>query len=416
MNIILLCYAISPTKGSEFAFGWDYVNALSKYHNVHLVYGVSGFKIGQTDDLINLFKKSPIANIRLYPVRANQKVLFFDSLNQFGLSWFWYIAFRHWHRDAKDVVQGILKEYSIDLVHTLNPIGFREPGYLWKFEKPHIWGPIGGANFVNFNLLMNHSRYDAFKFRLRNFITTLQLLYSRRVHQSAKKSKALIFSTSANLLSFQKYIGCEGLVIGETGFSLTRYKKSNVTYNGNEKLKMVWAGSISSRKNIRFLLEVISKCKFKERIELYLIGDGEKNEISKLKEFSLKSGISENIFWVGMKTRNETIDLFPDFHLHAITSLSEGNPQVLLETLSVCLPTIALDQDGMRDTLSGGLGFLIPITDYYSTVNLFSQKIDEIIKNPNMLEITKNKIHDNRHRFSWDYKIIKFLKIYEESI
>jgi len=87
-----------------------------------------------------------------------------------------------------------------------------------------------------------------------------------------------------------------------------------------------------------------------------------------------------------------------------------------LETLSVCLPTIALDQDGMRDTLSGGLGFLIPITDYYSTVNLFSQKIDEIIKNPNMLEITKNKIHDNRHRFSWDYKIIKFLKIYEESI
>ena len=23
-------------------------------------------------------------------------------------------------------------------------VGYREPGYLWKIEKPFVWGPIGG--------------------------------------------------------------------------------------------------------------------------------------------------------------------------------------------------------------------------------------------------------------------------------
>ena len=34
------------------------------------------------------------------------------------------------------------------MLHQLNMIGFREPGYLWKLSQengvPFVWGPIGG--------------------------------------------------------------------------------------------------------------------------------------------------------------------------------------------------------------------------------------------------------------------------------
>lgn len=415
MNVILLCYAISPSKGSEFAFGWDYVNAISQYHRIHLVYGVSGDKIGQTQDLLDLFKDTPIENVQLYPVKSNFKIRFFDYFNQIGLTWLWFIAFKFWHKEAKSVVGEILKSHDIDLIHTLNPQGFREPGYLWNLGKPHIWGPIGGANLINVNLLTNQSFFDSFKFRVRNYITILQLKYTSRIRKSALKSKSLIFSTSANLFNFNKYVKFEGQVISEMGFPLSRYKKSSVKFTSNDRLKIVWAGNISSRKNILFLLEAISKCKFKNKIELSIIGDGKSNDINKLKDFSLKSGISDNVNWFGRKTRNETIELFSTFHLHAIVSLSEASTSVLYEALSVCLPTISLDQDGMSDALTDDIGFLIPITDYNSTLNSFSSMIDEIIDNPSLLEISKNKIDLNKHLFSWENKIEKFLKIYDKS-
>ena len=39
----------------------------------------------------------------------------------------------------------IIQQHHIDIVHQLNMIGFREPGYLWKIEdKLFVWGPIGG--------------------------------------------------------------------------------------------------------------------------------------------------------------------------------------------------------------------------------------------------------------------------------
>ena len=41
-------------------------------------------------------------------------------------------------------MKNIIENENFDLIHNLNPIGYREPGYLWKLNLPYIWGPIGG--------------------------------------------------------------------------------------------------------------------------------------------------------------------------------------------------------------------------------------------------------------------------------
>ena len=38
----------------------------------------------------------------------------------------------------------LLEKINFDLIHQLNMVGFREPGYLWKLNIPFVWGPIGG--------------------------------------------------------------------------------------------------------------------------------------------------------------------------------------------------------------------------------------------------------------------------------
>ena len=64
--------------------------------------------------------------------------------------------------------------------------------------------------------------------------------------------------------------------------------------------------------------------------------------------------------------------------LHAMTSLAEGNPAVLYEAISLGIPTISLDQDGMHDTLANGNGILIPISTYDETIKSYAAKLDEI--------------------------------------
>lgn len=37
-NILVLSFAISPVKGSEYAVGWNYIRHMSKYHKLFVLY------------------------------------------------------------------------------------------------------------------------------------------------------------------------------------------------------------------------------------------------------------------------------------------------------------------------------------------------------------------------------------------
>ena len=68
--------------------------------------------------------------------------------------WRFYYYYRKWQKRALDLSRKIILENEIDLIHQLNMIGFREPGYLWKItDKPYIWGSIGSANLFPSNYL-----------------------------------------------------------------------------------------------------------------------------------------------------------------------------------------------------------------------------------------------------------------------
>ena len=68
-SILLLAYAISPTRGSEYAVGWNFTLNLAKNNKVYVLYGLSGEHMGDTEEVENYFKEYPHPNIRIYPVK-----------------------------------------------------------------------------------------------------------------------------------------------------------------------------------------------------------------------------------------------------------------------------------------------------------------------------------------------------------
>lgn len=411
MNVLILCYAISPYKGSEFAFGWDYVTQMSKYHNIYLIYGVSEDKIGETQTLIDYFKEFPNPRIKLFPVKSNFIIRFLDYFNQIGLKLFWHLAFRIWHINAYTKSKAIINENNIDLIHTLNPQGFREPGYLFKLNKPHIWGPIGGANFVNKHLLKSISIPRRLPFLFRNFINHLQLKYSKRIQDSVLKSKYIVYSTSANLSSFLKYHNCIGEVISEMGIPISRFKFIKSKYAHGQMLRICWAGNISTRKNLALLFKALDLCQNSKMIELNIIGDDNNKSAMRLKKYYYENKFKFDLIWHGKKTRNSTMLALENFDLHAIVSLSEASTSILYEALSVSLPTISLNQDGMKDALNNGIGMLIDIEG--NTAKRFAKGIDLIMNNPHILHDYRDKIHLNLKDYTWEDKIKKFQIMYD---
>lgn len=410
-NILLMAYQISPTKGSEYGVGWNFLINLSKNNKVYIICGASGNHMGELDEIEEYFKINPNTNIKLITIYPSKTMNFINYFNKIGIKPMFYIAYKLWHLEAYKRALSIIKDEKIDLIHHLNPIGFREPGYLWKIDKPFVWGPVGGAVFINKNLLKHIPIFNKSLFLLKNYINFIQLKFSSRVRKASNKASTIIFANSDNKKAFEKYLNVTGEVISEQGsFTI----KNNVLKLDKSTFEIVWAGNIDYRKNLFLLLNILSKIEAKKSWRLNVIGDGA--IIDSLKEFSKNLSLEDKIIWHGRKTRSDTINIMKNSSIHIITSLAEGNPAVMYEAISYGVPTISLDQNGMHDTLKNGNGILIPISTYDETVNLFAKSITNLINNPFKLKELEDKTKQLALNSTWEDKIKRFENIYDMAI
>ncbi len=414
-KILLLAYQISPTKGSEYSVGWNFLINLAKNNKIYLLYGASGKHMGDVDEIIQYFNNNPNINISIYPVKPNLFSKIFNYPNRLGLlNLSFIIAFRFWQKTAYRVAKKIIKLNEIDIVHHLNPIGFREPGYLWKINKPFVWGPIGASMIVDIDLLSNSNLKDKIYFLLKNLITIMQLKYSSRVRKASNKASFLIFCNSQSKNIFQKYVGFSGEVIPEQG-TFQVLKTGNISIISSiNRLNIVWAGNFSPRKNLQFLFYSLSLLPDKERWVLNIVGDGSDRKF--LEQLAFKLSINSNIIWHGLQSRDNVFNIISKCDLMALTSLSEGNPAIMFESISYGVPIISLDRDGMHDILSGGNGILVPVTTYDETAYIYASSIQSFIDFPSKLENLKLKTTLLSPTLSWPNIISKFDLIYDSAI
>lgn len=433
-KILIMAYAISPVRGSEYALGWNFVTKMAEHNDLVVLYGTSGDYFGESSDLENYVRSHAVPNVRFVLVEPSWSVNFVNYFNKKGMGPAFYVAFKIWHKAALNVAKELCRIEEFDLVHQLGPIGFREPGYLWALPVPFVWGPVGGAQFVNKNLLANIPWTTAILFRLKNIANYLQLRFSSRVRHAARAADKIVFATEANRLNFERFFGKTGPVISELACSndppetvepkqASRSEACKTvelvqSHHGSEPmgerypvLKMVWCGRISPVKNLYFLLYALTLVRNRQSWSLTMIGDGKMR--SKLMQLAVELGIDANISWAGRHTRAEAIKIMRGHDLHVMCSLSEANTSVFYEATDLVIPTLALDQDGMTRELSHGNGILVPITDYQTTVEAYASRIDELVVSRGRLEALKARTAEMRTEFSWERKIKTFDSIYE---
>lgn len=414
-NILVLAYAISPTKGSEYAVAWNYVTRMSKYNKLTVIYGCSGYEMGDFDEMLAYLSKHTVKNVTFIPVLPNKKAYLLNTANRNNFfKYTFYFAYREWQKQVYKTVSKLIEKEKFDLVHMVNTIGFREPGYLWKLGLPYIWGPIGGTNTTPLVLLKHCTLSNKIKFVFRNIVTKFQIKYNHRVKSAIENTDLLLAATTTDQENLQKFYNIKCIHIPENAIELNLSLNLNKFINPS-RYHIIFIGRIDQGKALHILLEALSRIKNKEKIHLDIVGDGPDRH--RLQLYCSKNNLSKLVTWHGYLPREQAITIFDNAHIMAITSLSEANTTIVWESMSHGVPIITLDHCGMHDTvINNKTGIKIPIITYNQVVSEISKQIDNLIENPHLFEIYANNTIENAKQYTWDYRETQILQFYELAI
>ena len=410
-RILLLAYMISPYRGSEYCVAWNHVLYLSKFYAIDVVYGCSGDHMGDNDDLEHYLIENKVENVSFIFVKPSKLASFLNVLNKKNiLRSSFYLAYRVWHKDAYAHVRLLPNLSQYDFVHYLNPIGYREPGFLWRLPLPYIWGPIGGAISIKTAVQPSLPIKAKLQFCMRNIINHYQLYFSKRISHALTSADIVLTATTENKRCIHQSKGILSLHLPENG-PVGVFVKDRRYYYKN-KLNLIWVGTLEYRKNLQLLLDVIDRCEKSAEISVVIVGNGPLYDF--YRDNISKNGTYSCISMLGGVTRTEVADIFNKSDLHVITSMSEGNPTTLWEALASGVPTISLDINGMKDTINTTNGFLISHDAPYETiVEEFAQKIDQLCIDHDIIPKMKEGIRDTFDKNHWRHRERRWQEIYD---
>lgn len=399
MNILLITYDISPYRGSEASVSWNYVTNMSATNKIIVLYGKG------KDEIQSYLQDNSIANVQFIniPFKAAKGCGLIMDIR-------YNLNYRQWHYHTYLRAKEILNKYHIDIIHYLNPIGFKEPGFCWKIKNiPYVWGPIQGVENRPFALYPALSTKGKINAIVRRIIHNAMLHLHPRVKKALRRADVVFAATPNTKKQLKKIHKRNSIYLPENGI-ININRKMPISYNSS-CLNLIWVGAIGERKALILLIEALHKVESKNW-HLDVCGDG--SEKHKLQTKAIEYGINDNISWHGNIPRDKVQNLFANAHLHIISSLGEATTTVLFEAMSWAVPTMTLDHCGMSGVVCNKCGIKIPIISYSQVITDIANNIKEIIDNPNTINKLSEGVLYCSENYMWTKRIEIFNSTYKK--
>ena len=403
--------------GSEQGMGWHWITNLAHYCELFVI--TEGEYRFQIEEWLSKKENEDIAK-RLHffwnPIGGDDQKrcekIRRTCWNQGN--WRFYLYYKKWQKSTADIAERICGEHKIDILHQLNMIGFREPGYLWKVSQktgiPFIWGPIDAKEAFPMSYTKDASFKVKLYFALKNVVTKYQLRFGKRVHSAANQASFVIGASGNSVVSIKKYFNKEAPLINETGCQL------NKTFDNSKPAKdtfdILWVGKTDFRKLLRLALTSFAKMK-KDKLRLHIVGGGNLLPFKKIAE---ELGIADKCKWHGVVSHSEVQDLMRFCDVLLFTSVAEGTPHVVMEAIGNGLPVICFDTCGQADCVNEKVGIKLPLSNLQQSANDFSEAIEKLYTDADLLSYFSNNCHERQKELCWDNKTKQMLDLYKSAL
>jgi len=386
---------------------------MSHHCDITVLYGSAGAHMGDFDEMDGATVREQLPGVRFVPVPPPPVARWLNAANRRGwLTYTFYMAFRAWHVEAGRVARTLLRESEFDLIHYLGPIGYREPGTLWKLDLPYVWGPIGGAPNLSANLAAALPLSGWLKLSFRALANWFQLRYSLRVRRALRRADVLLTATSENQSIFERVHGVRSHYLPENGV-VGEVRLDTGKFEFMAPIRLIWIGRIDAGKALKILVDAFARMRTTASFEVHVVGDGPLR--AKLQKYLSAIGMSDRFVWHGQVQRSIVERLLDVSHLHVITSVSEGNPTTIWEAMACGVPTLTIDHCGMRDTVQHPAGLKVPIGPYGTVVQGFADHLDALADAPYRLREMAESVIQEANSYHWKHRPTFWLARYEDA-
>lgn len=391
-TILATAYAMNPYKGSEDGMGWNFVCQIARFNKIIAITrennraSVERYMAEHPSDLYN--------NIQFYYFDLPYWLRFWKKGSRGAMLYYWF-----WQMAMPSFIRR--KKLQFDIAHNLNFHNDWTPSYLWKLNKPFVWGPIGHHP----RLLDGFLKYYRFTYRLKDRLTWAVKQYFWKWSPGLK-----------NTVQRADYICCMNSSVASVldvkpdqwGLmpSVATEDNGYLASPTNDRFTVISAGRLVPLKG--FDLTILAFADFvaqlpeeaKPKVELLVVGSGP--ELAFYQQLAQAHQIAQYTRFIQWIDRPELLQLFKEASVFLFPS-HEGAGMVVAEALSFALPVICLDNSGPGEFITDACGIKVPAGDYDATVSGLAEGLKLLYENKNMYQNMRLAARARfEQHFHWD--------------
>ena len=357
--------------GSEPGMAWNWVSNLAKFCELYII--TEGEFRDRIEEVVPTLEQGKNMHFYYNPVSEEIRKMCWNQGD-----WRFYKYYKEWQWKTYLLAKDICKVEKMDVLHQLNMIGFREPGYLWKLSQengvPFVWGPVDAKDKFPVAYLDGAGLKTKLFMRLKNFLTGIQLRHSKRVLLAAHQASVIFSASSNSQRSFKKYMNIDSPLLNETGCYVQDHPI--VDKSGKDTFDVLWVGKMDFRKQLALALQSVAKSG-NDKLRLHIVGGGDTESYQSLAE---SYGIADKCIWHGAISHDEVQNIMQKSDVFLFTSVAEGTPHVVLEAIGNNLPVVCFDTCGQGDAVNDKVGRKVPLSSPSQSARDFAKLLNELEK------------------------------------
>lgn len=404
LSILINAYACSPNMGSEPGMAWNWCVNLAKHCELHII--TEGEFRDKIEAILSTLPQGKNMHFYYNPVSEEIRRMCWNQGD-----WRFYKYYKEWQWKTYLIAKDICQKTQIDILHQLNMIGFREPGYLWKIpDIPFIWGPVDAKESFPMAYLKGASLKTKLFMQLKNAITKWQLKHAKRVHSAAKRASFVISASSNSQQALKKYFQIESPLLNETGCYIQEHPI--IDKSQKEYLDVLWVGKLDFRKQLGLALRSVAKTK-NPHIKIHIVGGGNSLPYQALAK---ELGIESQCKWYGAVSHEEVQRIMQESDVFFFTSVAEGTPHVVLEAIGNNLPVVCFNTCGQGDSVNEKVGIKISLSTPNQSIIDFAEKINYLYQNRSILQQLSEGCSKRQKELSWGNKTLQMIELYNKAL
>lgn len=297
---------------------------------------------------------------------------------------------------------------------------YQSLGKIIEQETPDIcFAPGIFTNFILLDSLKSINYQGKIIIRESNYISLRNLpdnfyknfLEYNRCHKIVSLTKGMKKDISKYGVKSSKIVLINNIVDVSDVVNQSKLTVENKEFQKIKNRKIIHVGRLEEQKNQRLLLDSFKLVlNHVNDVDLVIIGKGSKEK--ELKEYVEQLGIKQRVHFFGFQ--DNPYYFIKNSDLLVLSSLYEGLPHILLETMALKIPIVSTDcKTGPRDIFGRNkYGYLVKNND----ARKLSLKIISLLTNEKKLNQKLVKAYERVFEYDVNYVVKEYEKLFKQTM